>query len=203
MRTEIAQIRELVKTGTKENILIAFELGRGLGYFMSKILADFVPLLGRRPLTRDYLIALFQQTELDLSNSGLSELPPILFEVELPKMRHLNLSNNHLQALPSKLGELSQLETLNLNHNKLTDLPSAFANLEDLFELKLTNNQFNRFPSALYSLKKLGRLHMASNSLNFFPSKVLEMGTLGFLDLRYNGIAKYQIPVRDRWWIKL
>lgn len=201
--TEIAQIRELVKTGDKENILIAFELGRGLGYFMSKILEDFIPLLGRRPLTREYLIALFQQTEIDLSNSGLSELPPVLFEVELPKMRSLNLSNNYIQYLPKTIGQLKQLEHLNLNHNRLEQLPSGFKNLENLFELKLTNNKFRNFPEALYPLKKLGRLFMASNQLNFFPSKILNMESLGYLDLRYNGIAKYQVPMESRWWVRL
>lgn len=201
--TEIAQIRELVKTGTKENILIAFELGKGLGYFMSKILADFVPLLGRRPLRRDYLIALFQQTEIDISNSGLSELPPILFEVQLPQMRSLNLSNNHLQNLPLDFGKLKQLETLNLSHNKLASLPPTFMDLQNLFELKLTNNAFMEFPNVLYPLKKLGRLSMDSNKLNFFPTKILDMKSLGYLDLRYNGVAKYQVPMQDRWWIKL
>src|SRR5689334_13431020 len=61
-------------------------------------------------------------TELDLSEMGLSQLPPEIWQ--LTHLERLNLSRNELTELPPEIGELTNLQSLDLASNQLTSLPS-------------------------------------------------------------------------------
>ena len=83
---------------------------------------------------------LFRLTRLDLSGSGLRELPEGIFD-NLTGLTHLDLSGNYLSGrLPEGLFDhLLRLEYLSLAHNRLSPrLPDGlFGDLEPLEELDL------------------------------------------------------------------
>ncbi|RMH70027.1 MAG: leucine-rich repeat domain-containing protein [Gemmatimonadetes bacterium] len=87
-------------------------------------------------MTREELLNIIQYakehrlTELDLSDRGITELPP-------------------------EIGELTHLEILNLRRNRLRTLPKEIKELVHLQELNLGSNQFQRRPYLLEQMPNL------------------------------------------------
>ena len=97
----------------------------------------------------------------------------------------LDLCNNQLDgAIPSELGDLSNLDRLDLSGNQLTgSIPVALGNLSNLRFLNLGDNQLTgTIPSALGNLRSLEWLYLFNNQLEgTLPSalrrvKVLRLG---------------------------
>jgi Leucine-rich repeat (LRR) protein len=85
-------------------------------------------------------------TRLDLSNQGLVQLPPDIFEKT--ELSHLDISHNKLTSLPSEIGHLATLTNLNCAGNQLASLPSQIGTLTalQLFGLKV-NTTSNTSPN--------------------------------------------------------
>ena len=86
-----------------------------------------------------------------------------LTDVDLEKVKKLNLNNNQLTEVPKGLEKLTQLEMLSLYNNQLTDVKG----LEKLTQLKflhLRNNQLTDV-KGLEKLTKLRWLSLTSNKL--------------------------------------
>lgn len=76
--------------------------------------------------------------KIDFSNTNCISVSPVLAKCK--ELKTLNLSNNWIQFLPNKLGDLDQLVTLNLSNNQLKLLPF----LDDLWgleELDISENK--------------------------------------------------------------
>ncbi|NEU81532.1 leucine-rich repeat domain-containing protein, partial [Nostoc sp. UIC 10630] len=78
-------------------------------------------------MTNEELLQIIEQavkdevTELDLSNKGLTTLPPKIGQ--LTNLQSLDLSENQLSSLPPKIGQLTNLQSLDLSENQLSSLP--------------------------------------------------------------------------------
>ncbi len=82
--------------------------------------------------------AISGSTELDLSNFGLTALPPELWQ--LTGLQALDLSANQLTTLPPEIGQLTSLQALDLHNNDLTALPPELCHLENLKNLVVSEN---------------------------------------------------------------
>ena len=83
-------------------------------------------------------------TTLDLSNLGLTALPP---EIGLlTNLRGLYIGHNALTALPPEIGKLTQLTILYAMDNALSSLPAQISNLKNLCALELGHNQLTDLP---------------------------------------------------------
>ncbi len=111
-----------------------------------------------------------QGTELNLSDLGLTALPPELFQ--LTALTWLDLSNNQLTALPPELGKLTALTWLNLHNNQLTALPPELFQLTALTRLDLESNQLTALPPELGQLTALTELWLAGNRLTTLPPEL-------------------------------
>jgi internalin A len=111
------------------------------------------PPQGEKPMTQDELLEEIQQAkreqveELDLSESGLTELPPEIGQ--LSQLRELVLFGNQLTKLPPEIGQLSQLRELYLYGNRLTELPPEIGQLSQLQQLDFEHNQLTQLPAVL------------------------------------------------------
>jgi hypothetical protein len=89
-------------------------------------------------------------------------------------LRWLILTDNHVEALPSEIGNCRELQKLMLAGNRLTTLPPELAACSGLELLRLAANRIDELPVWLTSMPRLSWLAYAGNPL----SEVLEMDAL-------------------------
>jgi hypothetical protein len=107
--------------------------------------------------------------KLDLSNLELSSLPSCMMN-ELTFLTELNLTGNHLRALPRNFWNLCNLQVLDCRHNFLEDVPHEGLQLvEHLAVLDLSNNELIALPQQLRNLANLRILNCANNNFEALP----------------------------------
>ncbi len=126
-------------------------------------------------------------TALDLSNGGITELPPKLFQ--LTSLTTLNLSQNCLAVLPSGICQLTNLTALYLGGNQLTKLPPEICQLTKLVRLSLSGNKLTGLPSDITQLTGLAKLTLRRNQLTELPLEICQLTNLRELDLRRNRLT--------------
>jgi Leucine-rich repeat (LRR) protein len=92
-------------------------------------------------------------------------------------------SLNLTGAVPSQIGNFSNLELLDLSNNHLTSMPSEIGNLSHLVKLDLCYNDFNNMPPEIGNLSNLEELLLCSNRLNGLPPEIGDLGSLTYLNL--------------------
>ena len=111
----------------------------------------------------------------------------------LTQLQWLYLQGNTLTgAIPSALGNLTRLQALRLNENSLTGvIPTELGNLTGLQELRLNENSLSgAIPSALGSLPRLQALLLNENSLSgVIPSELGDLAQLEWLYLHGNTLT--------------
>jgi internalin A len=123
-------------------------------------------------------------TELDLSDLGLTELPPELWQ--LNNLRWLNLFYNQLTNLPSEIGQLTKLQALWLNGNSLRELPPEIGQLNQLGVLLIQSNQLSSLPPEIGKLESLISLKLYDNELSELPPEIGHLTNLKELELSWN-----------------
>lgn len=160
----------------------------------------------RRAIERELAQASRGGTWLNLSDMGLREIPPQVWEFEhltqldltgnrikvlppdiarLTNLEHLSLDGNRLEELPPEIGQLSHLEWLDLDGNRLTALPPEFARLQTLTHLQIQYNRWETFPPEILELPNLKLLFLAGNRLGELPPAITARAEAGELDLWY------------------
>jgi len=148
-------------------------------------------------------------TTLNLSNSGLTAVPPeiepminlqklILFrnKIEtlpdfigkLTRLEELSLQSNRLTSVTPEIGQLSKLTKLDLRFNRLKNLPATFSNMDSLVELDLRNNLLDSLPENFGNLSNLEYLYLADNNLLTLPEDIKNLKKLRLLNLGRNNI---------------
>ncbi|HSW76532.1 MAG TPA: leucine-rich repeat domain-containing protein [Candidatus Saccharimonadales bacterium] len=130
---------------------------------------------------------LYTTTELNLSNSKITVLPPVI--VQLHALQYLDLSNNKLSALLPEMGQLGDLQYLYLENNQLSALPREMGQLIHLQYLILSNNQLSALPPEIGQLSHLQYLYLSDNQLSALPQEIGQMSHLQYLDLSNNNIS--------------
>ncbi|OAG30595.1 hypothetical protein NEIG_00107 [Nematocida sp. ERTm5] len=91
-----------------------------------------------------------EKVALNLSHMGLREIPDVVFTIT--NISHLNISNNALTALPSKLNGLG-IKSINASNNNIKTIPR----LLQIPQLNLENNHISEFES-VYNYAELNLL---------------------------------------------
>ena len=130
--------------------------------------------------------------ELVLEDNALSgALPSALGN--LTNLQKLNLYRNQLSgSIPSELGNLTNLQYLVLGPNQLSgSIPSELGNLTNLISLVLVSNQLSgSIPSELGNLTNLQYLWLGSNQLSgSLPSSLGNLTKLEYLELLQNDFS--------------
>ena len=122
--------------------------------------------------------ALYAVTRMDVSKNSLASLPEEVFN--LPSLRMLNASENHLVQLPEYVSGDNQaandnkwncpwLEGIQLQKNKLKTVPAALFKLPGLQKLNLSHNDIDRLPYDMWSSAALYDLNVSHNRLKDLP----------------------------------
>lgn len=115
-----------------------------------------IPVVKKPEVTIGGKTVSIYETELDLSDSGLREIPAVIGM--LTELEELELSGNQLRSLPPEIGKLTKLRRLDLARNQLAELPETIAELEYLEELYIQGNPIAAFPQTAGKLNNLKKL---------------------------------------------
>ncbi len=126
-------------------------------------------------------------TQLHLYSNQLSNLPPEISQ--LCALKELRLSDNLFTSLPPEIGQLSLLNQLYLEDNRLTSLPPEIGQLAELTLFRLDNNQLRSLPPEIGRLFSLTQLYLENNQLMSLPREIGQLSALTQLFL-YNNQLK-------------
>ncbi|MCE2962365.1 MAG: leucine-rich repeat domain-containing protein [Chitinophagales bacterium] len=124
---------------------------------------------------------------LSLKNDHLQEIPSGIGN--LRKLKTLDLGGNDFKYLPSSFSKLSNLSEIYLNDDKNLDINQSFSVLKDLPQLKilhLENDLLKKLPKSILFLDKIEYLYLNNNELKEFPSELIQLKNLKYLDLHDN-----------------
>ena len=122
---------------------------------------------------RDFVRGFTELQTLDLSASGLTEIP--IAPGDLAKLKRLNLSGNRIVVEPAVqqcIDQLQSLEYLDLSHNPLNALDvSAMSRLK---ALNLGATDLHEWPTGAHNLPELTWLDLRDSQISSLPEAVLE-----------------------------
>nr|XP_043613861.1 receptor-like protein EIX2 [Erigeron canadensis] len=128
---------------------------------------------------------------LDMSNTGISHMPPESFWRSLPTLSYLDMSQNHIQGPLLSIPE--NIVTVDLSSNKFSGKLPDLSNISLPFELDISNNSFtgslHRFlcPN---DVKSTMYLNLGYNSLSgVIPECWEKFLELQFLNLENNNLS--------------
>lgn len=107
------------------------------------------------------------QTVLDLSNLGITEIPTQVFGMF--RLRSLNLSGNPIDYLPDQICRIPELEYLNLSHTHMKSLPNNLLLLCNLKVLDLSYTMTTTLPVSLGLLPELRVLNISHTAITSIP----------------------------------
>ena len=120
-------------------------------------------------------------------------LPKSIFE--LPNLQELNLSHNKLEEIPAVTEWSICMASLNLLNNKLTSLPSRITALS-LLSLNIGNNRLSAVPLCICSFTTLQSLNLSDNpEITVLPAQMGRLSSLSHLNLK--GLKKLKDPPRN------
>lgn len=143
-------------------------------------------------------------SKIDLSNMGLTEVPPEIFGCK--NLRKLNLSNNKIKEIPQELSKLKLLTNLDLSHNQLSVLFSKNFNFPRLEVLTLNKNNIRSLPKQIGHQKTLRALSLAHNNLENLPEEFAALKNLTSLNIAHNLFRKFpeailKLPLLKTLWL--
>ncbi|KAL2265034.1 hypothetical protein VTJ83DRAFT_7544 [Remersonia thermophila] len=130
--------------------------------------------------------------ELDLSDTGLSELPADLGSA-LPKLKSIRLDRCRFAVFPAALAACPALETAVLRSNHMSRIPED-ALPRTLRCLVLTDNRLARLPRSISRCRRLAACRLAANELRSLPRALARCAEL--TELRLSGNRLRALP---RW----
>ena len=118
---------------------------------------------------------------IDLSDCGLTEIPPVLLHMK--QLKVLNISGNHIHSLPDDWGHLD-LAALDISHNVLSEANSSIKCQKNLEVLVMENCNLMDFPCNVLELTKLRCLVLDNNPLGKLDFDALQSNSLQSISLQ-------------------
>ncbi|EMC92936.1 hypothetical protein BAUCODRAFT_43747, partial [Baudoinia panamericana UAMH 10762] len=122
---------------------------------------------------------------LSVANNSLAALT-FSDALDLPRLQSLDVTNNHLTALPSVAG-WTELVTIAAGENKMQELPEGFVTLPSLRTANFTSNELRLLDPELARMDNLQTLILAANPLR--EKKYLSMSAA---DIKHDLIGKLE-----------
>ena len=130
-------------------------------------------------------------TRLDLSNCGLTELPPEIGT--LSSLEFLNLGKNPLSTLPDTFTGLTNLRILFFLACEFTVVPEILGQMHSLYMLSFKANKVREVPAAALS-PKLGWLILSDNQIERLPDTIGKCTGMRKLLLAGNRLTNEGLP---------
>lgn len=114
--------------------------------------------------------------KLDLSFSGIEEIPDFIFN--LPRLKELNLSGcKNIKKLPSSFTSTQSLEKLSIHVGEKHEFPKEIASLKHLKSISISGN-LRAIPISILHLDKLEELELIDTKISTLPKEIKELKSL-------------------------
>lgn len=126
-----------------------------------------------------------------LSASNLKAIPDEVWACG-PSTRVVDISNNSIQDVPARIGDLSSIQRLLLNANDLSNESISWEgliSLKSLAVLYVSQNHLTTLPSTLGALASLTQLNVSFNKLTSLPTELGLLTKLQVLKVNNNRIS--------------
>lgn len=134
--------------------------------------------------------------ELNLSNNYLTQIDT---KISCFKgLQTLDISNNKLEQLPRQICELGNLKKLIVNNNPLINLPQKFASFQKLEILDLSNTAIYEIPNYIQYLYNLKELNLANCKLSVLPKELYYLPNLKILNITGNPLIDPPIEIASK-----
>ncbi|XP_045553630.1 toll-like receptor 13 [Salmo salar] len=146
-------------------------------------------------LSEEFLQSCKHTTEVDISDTGLTQLSDFSFR-SIEQLSTLKLGHNRLSSVPKATRNLPKLKILDLSFNIINKLGcSDFSNLTGLTQLFLFHNQIPNLPGCVFQdLKELRLLKLGSNKIltlnDAFMNGLHKLQTLSLASNKLSSIRK-------------
>ena len=146
---------------------------------------------------------------------GLTQFPSEIFALA-DSLEILDLSNNHLTALPDELERLKRLKIVFFTNNDFEEIPEVLSQCRSIkmvsFKsnqvstvsehalppsirwLILTNNKIEKLPASFGIMSQLQKLMLAGNRLQSLPQEMAECLNLELIRLSANQLQELPSP---------
>jgi len=137
--------------------------------------------------------------ELSFEKENLNILPDMFFNLRLPKLQKLIVTNSNITQIPKVMDEKSEITEINLGNNQITEFPYQFCKLGKINHILLAQNKISGSldlkdcdkPSP-FSFKQLDVSSNNIDSIKNIPKTIDE------LNLSYNkGIKEFPPEILD------
>lgn len=224
-KADFDKIQQLIESGDKSNINLAFVLAEAKGIHKSKLIKPWLEILNFLHKKTNIKLNLNTDLESVLSNavaiksiscSDFRSLPKNIlklkfleeitilsdffnkedyFRSELNNLSSLKKLSLYNIKIPSKLSLPESLEYLVFSNNKLLAIPEELQKLKKLQTLRIENNQLNQIPEFLSKFSALEKLSFESNHISKIPDSFTALTKLKTLLLRNNPITDIGVLV--------
>lgn len=153
--TQQQKIENLLDTGRKENIELAFQLLQGLTHLQSGIEALYSPLKNSLRVNTPFGKKAFLEmvdglhgcTAISIPMSNLPRIPKIIYLAK--DLRRLVASSNNLKEITLDFSKFEKLTHLYLAHNPLERIPQGLDTLKELIRLDLYQTSIEVLPKEI------------------------------------------------------
>ena len=121
--------------------------------------------------------------KLDLSQLGLTELPPDI-GLYCPQIKELLLAGNRLDRLPESMRHCRLLTHVDISMNRLYLVPDAISTWPNLTFLNLEGNRLVTLPDEVFAHPRLAELKVNHTRLRTLPDSMPTGSPLRHIDLR-------------------
>lgn len=130
---------------------------------------------------------------LDLKNNKLTKLSSRL--CNLTNLTQINIGKNNISHISRELTKLTALTELKANKNNLTNFPSMICKFKNLKRLDLSQNCIFNIPPTINQLPNLLSLKLSKNKLLALPRELADCTNLTTLNVQYNKITKIPLVI--------
>ncbi|MEJ2276394.1 MAG: hypothetical protein P8Y70_01400 [Candidatus Lokiarchaeota archaeon] len=110
---------------------------------------------------------------------------------DLSNLRWLDISLPNLSSLPSTIGNLRSLETLKITDSNLTELPESIGNLNKLDLISISNcKKFESLPDSFGKISSLKDLRIIDSNLTMLPESFGNLSLLEKVEIE-NGLLEF------------
>lgn len=197
MKTSLDKIYQLIQSGEKVNIDLAFEIAKAEDISDDKLLFPYQNWLkfavpSRSISQEDRLYRFFnaEVLELKFDEDTKETFDQLTLNFELPKLKELIiLSVSALNHIPDWVYKLKNLKILDLEMMGIESLSEKLGQLEQLQMLNLAHNRITDLPKSLGQLKNLRQLYLNHNQIDEIrKDQFLNATALSELSLQFNEI---------------